>query len=363
MQNRKNSLDKIIKNFYKNKKILVTGATGFKGSWLCFWLNMLGAKVYGTGYNPNKNKNLFYSLKLEKKINLNLFDIRDKNKIKIFIKKIKPEIVFHLAAQPLIYESYKNSYSTYEINCVGTLNVLEAIRQVSSVKSLVCVTSDKCYENNNSTKGFKENDKLGGDDPYSGSKACSEIIIKTYYESFFKKNKKIGIASARAGNVIGGGDWSENRLIPDMVNSIIKNKIIIIRNPNFNRPWQYVLEPLYGYLVLAMKVYKKPNLFSGPWNFGTEKNTITNVLQIAKEMIKFWKRGKVKTAKNTKFYEQTNLQLDITKSKNILKWKPRYSIKKSIHITVDWYKKVIMKKTTPEVITEEQINSYMNESK
>ena len=352
----------MINNFYKNKKVLVTGATGFKGAWLCYWLVMLGAKVYGIGYNPNKNKNLFYSLKLNKKIKLKLFDIRNKKKLVSFVKTSKPTIVFHLAAQPLILESYKKPYLTYTVNSLGTLNILETVKNNNTIKSLVCITSDKCYESNNSTKGFKETDKLGGEDPYSGSKASAEIMIGTYQKSFFNE-KKCGIASARAGNVIGGGDWSENRLIPDSINSIMKNKTIYIRNPNFNRPWQHVIEPLYGYLILAKKIYKEPKRYSGPWNFGTKKNTVTNVLKIVKAIVKFWGKGKINFKKNQKYYEQTNLQLNINKSKKFLKWEPKYSIIKSIHVTVNWYKKVLVEKYSIEKITTEQIQDYMNESK
>ena len=352
----------MINNFYKNKKVLVTGATGFKGAWLCYWLVMLGAKVYGIGYNPNKNKNLFYSLKLNKKIKLKLFDIRNKKKLESFVKTYKPIIVFHLAAQPLILESYKKPYLTYTVNSLGTLNILETVKNNNTIKSLVCITSDKCYESNNSTKGFKETDKLGGKDPYSGSKASAEIMIGTYQKSFFNE-KKCGIASARAGNVIGGGDWSENRLIPDSINSIMKNKTIYIRNPNFNRPWQHVIEPLYGYLILAKKIYKEPKRYSGPWNFGTKKNTVTNVLKIVKAIVKFWGKGKINFKKNQKYYEQTNLQLNINKSKKFLKWEPKYSIIKSIHVTVNWYKKVLVEKYSIEKITTEQIQDYMNESK
>ena len=352
----------MVKNFYKNKKVLVTGATGFKGAWLCYWLNILGAKVYGVGYNPNKNKNLFYSLKLDKKIKLKLLDIRDKNKINKFIISNKPQIIFHLAAQPLILESYKKPYLTYTVNSIGTLNVLESVRQTKSVRSLICVTSDKCYESNYSTKGFKEDDRLGGKDPYSGSKASAEIMINSYQESFYK-SKKCGLASARAGNVIRGGDWSANRLIPDTVNSIIKQKTIKVRNPNFNRPWQHVLEPLYGYLLLGEKLFKKPKTYSGAWNFGTKKNTVTNVLEIVKELVKFWGRGKISFKKNQKYYEQTNLQLNIQKAIKILKWQPKYSIIKSIKVTAEWYKKVLIEKYSVEKITEKQIKDYMNEYK
>jgi len=352
----------MVKNFYKNKKVLITGVTGFKGAWLSCWLKMLGAKVYGVGYNPNNNKNLFYSLKLDKKIKLKLFDIRDKKKLKNFINSSKPQIIFHLAAQPLILDSYKKPYLTYTVNSIGTLNLLDIVSKTNSVKSLICITSDKCYESNYSTKGFKEDDKLGGIDPYSGSKACAEIMIKSYQESFFKY-KKCGLASGRAGNVIGGGDWSENRLIPDTVNSIIKGETIKIRNPKFNRPWLHVLEPLYGYLLLGEKLFKKPKTYSGPWNFGTKKNTTTNVLEIVREIIKFWGRGKITFKKNQQHYEQTNLQLNINKSMKTLKWKPKYTIVKSVHVTVDWYKKVLIDKFSVEKVTQKQIKDYMNECK
>ena len=351
-------MKKELARFYNNKKILVTGATGFKGAWLCYWLKILGAKVYATGNNPNKNKNLFYGLNLEKKIKLNIFDIRNKKKTENILSKIKPEIVFHLAAQPLISKSYTHPTDTYETNIIGTLNILEASRKISSIKSLICITSDKCYESNNSTIGFKESDRLGGKDPYSGSKACAEIVIKTYYETFFLILKK-GLASARAGNVIGGGDFSENRLLPDLIKNIHKNKITYIRNPNYNRPWQHVLEPLYGYLLLAKRISKHPKKFSGPWNFGTERNTVTSVMQIANYAVNFWGKGKIIFKNKKKFYEQENLQLNIYKSKKILKWKPKYSIKESVNITVSWYKNILQKKMKIEEITLKQINDYM----
>ena len=350
-----------IKKFYKGKRVLVTGATGFKGAWLCYWLHILGAKITGIGFNPNKNKNLFYSLNLDKKIDLNLVDIRNKLQLKKIIKTKKPHLIFHLAAQPLIYESYNNPYLTYEVNTLGTLNMINIIKDLNNkdTKVLVSITSDKCYESNHTTKGFKEEDKLGGIDPYSGSKACAEIVVNTYYKSFFSKKQKMGIATARAGNVIGGGDWSPNRLIPDTVNSIIKNKRIFIRNPKFNRPWQHVLEPLFGYLVLGQKLYKKPKIYSGAWNFGTKKNTVTTVLQIVKKIIEYWGKGKIKVKKNVKFYEQENLQLNIFKSKKFLNWQPKYSIDKSLVVTAEWYKKVLIDKLSSEEITEKQILEYM----
>lgn len=344
---------------YKNKIIIITGATGFKGAWLSFWLYMLGAKVYAIGYSPNKNKNLFYSLNLHKKINLKILDIRDFKKLSSYINKIKPQFVFHLAAQPLILDGYKEPYKTYEINTLGTLNILEIARKSKFIRSLICVTSDKCYESNFSTKGFKETDRLGGIDPYSGSKSSAEIIINTYIESFQKKQKKLGIASARAGNVMGGGDQSPNRLIVDVVNSLYKKKKIILRNPNFNRPWQHVLDPLYGYLILGVNLFKNPHMFSGAWNFGTEKNTVTSVLSIVKYAIKNWGYGKFRIKKQNQFYEQTNLQLNIEKSKKILKWKPRYKISDSVRLTIEWYKNILTKKSSPEEMTRKHILEYL----
>ena len=352
-------MDKKLLTFYKKKRVLVTGATGFKGSWLCLWLQILGAKVCGVGYNPNKNKNLFYSLKLDKIIKLKIADVRNKNDLKKIVYAFRPQIVFHLAAQPLIYESFDKPYSTYYTNTVGTLNILEIIREAKFIKSLICVTSDKCYENNNSTKGFKESDKLGGEDPYSGSKACAEIITNTYIKSFFLKNKKLGVATVRAGNVIGGGDWSSKRLIPDCINSIILKKKIYLRNPKFNRPWQHVLEPLWGYLILAKKLYDLPQKYSGAWNFGTNKGTITNVLEIVRKIINFWGDGKVKFNKKKQFYEQENLQLNISKARQKLKWKPKYSVTQSVKVTTEWYKKTLIAKKHPLEITTEQINEYM----
>jgi CDP-glucose 4,6-dehydratase len=351
--------NKTINNFYKNKKVLITGATGFKGSWLSYWLYSLGAKVYAVGYNPNQNGRLFDQLNLKNKINLKIIDVRNYISFKNYLNKIKPEIIFHLAAQPIIYSSYLKPIYTYQVNSVGTLNLLEILRNYKISKSVIFITSDKCYESNNSTKGFSEEDKLGGVDPYSGSKACAEIIINTYYNSFLKKSN-IGIASARAGNVIGGGDWSLDRLIPDAIKCLKMNKKISIRNPKFNRPWQHVLEPLDGYLLLAMKLYRDPKKYSGPWNFGTEKNTITNVEQIIKKIIRFWGYGKYSTMKNKKYYEQKNLQLNINKAKQKLHWFPKLTIDQSIKLTTEWYKEVLIKKRPVEEITMQQIKKYQS---
>tara|TARA_B100000989_G_scaffold289635_1_gene261754 strand:- start:619 stop:1701 length:1083 start_codon:yes stop_codon:yes gene_type:complete len=351
--------------FFRGKKILVTGATGFKGSWLCLWLYSLGSKVYALGYNPNQNKKLFSQLNLKKKINLKILDIRKYEATSKYINKIKPDIIFHLAAQPLIYESYKNPFLTYQVNSLGTLNLLEILRKKKyKPKSVIFITSDKCYESNNSTIGFTEDDKLGGVDPYSGSKATAEIMVKSYYNSFFKKNK-IGMATARAGNVIGGGDWSENRLIPDAIRCLKNNKKIILRNPKFNRPWQHVLEPLYGYLILAKKLYSNPKKYSGPWNFGTKQNTVTSVEEIIKKIIYYWGYGNFFSHKKTRYYEQENLQLNINKASKKLKWFPKLTIDQSVELTTSWYYQALNTKKTIEEITLKQIALFqsINENK
>ncbi|MDC0402697.1 CDP-glucose 4,6-dehydratase [Candidatus Pelagibacter sp.] len=354
---------KSLKNFYKNKKVLVTGATGFKGSWLCAWLLNLGSKVYATGYLPNKNNILFKSLNLSDKINLKLFDIRDLKKLDQFVKINKPQVIFHLAAQPLVIESYKKPHETFDINYRGTLNILELTRKHRFIKSVICITSDKVYENIGKIKGYKETDRLGGVDPYSASKSSTEIMVRSYRESFFKNKNICGISTVRAGNVIGGGDWSENRLIPDCINFLIKKKKIVLRNPHFSRPWQFVLEPLKGYMVLAQKQFYKPLHFSGSWNFGTQLRFSIKVIKIAELVIKSWGVGKIKILKFKKYKEQKNLQIDSTKAKKKLKWKTVYSIKKAVSVTSDWYSEVIKKRNDPLVTTFKQINEYMKKSK
>ncbi|MDA9625114.1 CDP-glucose 4,6-dehydratase, partial [Candidatus Pelagibacter bacterium] len=318
-----------IKDFYKNKKVLVTGATGFKGSWLCLWLHIMGSKVYGIGNNPNTNKKLFYELGLNKKIKTSIFDIRNYVKLENLVKKIKPSMVFHLAAQPLIFTSYEKPLETFDINMRGTLNVLEVIRKNKSIKSSIFVTSDKTYENVGKIVPYKENDELGGVDPYSASKSTAELTIRAYRESFLKHSKQ-AVSSVRAGNVIGGGDWSENRLIPDVIRSLLNKKKIEIRNPNFNRPWQHVLEPLRGYLILANKQFHNEKFYSSAWNFGTRPNSVTSVKQIVDFITKYWKKSETTLKRNNKYYEQKNLQLDIQKAKKYLNWWPTYSIEKSV---------------------------------
>ena len=349
-------------NFYKNKKVLVTGATGFKGSWLCYWLLKLGSKVYGTGYSPNKNKNLFYSLNLQKKISLELFDIREFDKINLIIKKKKPEIIFHLAAQPLVYDSYLKPMYTFDVNFRGTLNILEAAKNYNSVKSIVCITTDKVYENTGKNKNFKETDRLGGKDPYSLSKASAELVIKSYREIYKTLKKNCYISSARAGNVIGGGDWSDNRLVPDCIKSIRTNKTIVIRNPNYIRPWQHVLEPLKGYLLLAKKQIENPKKFSSDWNFGPETSSKITVIKVVRLIINLWGKGKFKIKQKIKFKEHKNLMLNINKAKIILKWKATYSSVEGINKTIEWYYDVINRKKSHLEATSDQIDQYMKQA-
>ena len=353
---------KKIKSFYKNKKILVTGATGFKGSWLCSWLLKLGAKVYGTGFNPNLNKNLFYKLNLNNRIHLKVFDIRNYGKLKNFIYSSKPSIIFHLAAMPTVYQSYQSPFATFDVSCRGTLNILEITKKYKFIKSVVIITSVDVYENVGKIKGYKETDMLGGVDPCSASKAVSELIIRAYRESFFKNKKNCGISSARAGNSIGGGDWSEKRLIPDCIRSLIKNKVILLRKPNSVRPWQFVLESLKGYLILAKKQFENPLNYSGAWNFGPDSKSTIDVQQIVKYMINFWGKGKIRTIKNNNFIEHQHLQIDATKAKKKLSWFPTYNIKDTVRITTEWYLKVLKKRKTPRDITNEQIESYMDKN-
>ena len=327
-----------IKNFYKNKRILVTGATGFKGSWLCAWLLKLGAKVYGTGYNPNQNKNLFYQLNLNKKINLKLFDIRDYTKLKNFINSSKTSIIFHLAAQPLIYLGYQKPHFTSDVNYMGTLNILEIARVQKFIKSVVIITTDKCYENIGKIKSYKESDKLGGVDPYSSSKAAAELMIRAYRESFFRNKKNCGISSARAGNVIGGGDWAQDRLIPDIFKAISKKETVIIRSPKAIRPWQHVLEPLSGYMLLAQRLFEDGANFIGGWNFGPEKQDAKPVAWVVDEICRLWgNEARYEITKNPQPHEANILMLDSSKSNQKLNWKPTWGLSTALKNTVDWY--------------------------
>lgn len=323
---------------YKGKKVLITGHTGFKGGWLTIWLNNLGANVIGYALDPQHQKGIFNTTRISNSIKDYRFDIRNlSNLIEVFQKE-KPEFVFHLAAQPLVLQSYKEPVETFEINIQGTVNILEAIRQANSVKVAVIITSDKCYENRDWEWGYRETDRLGGNDPYSASKGAAEIVISAYKKSFFANRKEFGIATARAGNVIGGGDWAENRLVPDIIRSLLKNKEIKIRNPKSTRPWQHVLEPLYAYLKLGAMIYYNPKEYSGAWNFGPyyyEKQTVRKVVEA---IINNVGKGKwVEENGEYKIQEANLLQLDISKAINKLNWRPVLTFDEAIKMTTDWY--------------------------
>ncbi len=338
--------------FWENKKVLITGHTGFKGSWLSLWLLQMGCDVIGIALEPENEKNLFDLLNLKDQIKHNICDIRNKKAFGEIIKKHKPDIIFHLAAQPLVITSYKKPLETWQINVMGTVNLLDEISYLDKKCSVVFITTDKVYENNEWTYGYREIDKLGGLDPYSSSKAACEIAIHSWRESFYSSNQyqktNFSIASARAGNVIGGGDWSENRIVPDVIRSLEKNNAIYIRNPSSTRPWQHVLEPLSGYILLAEKLYSDENdIFCSPFNFGPELEANKSVLELVQECLKYWEGDYTIQNNNDKLHEAGKLNLVIDKAHNILDWKPRWDFCKTIDITVNWYKNFTLKKKSP----------------
>ena len=349
------------RNFWKNKRVLVTGHTGFKGSWLSFWLNEMGAKVIGYSLEPETNPSLFNVLELEDDIISIYGDIRDRNKLDKTIKEFKPDIIFHLAAQAIVSTSYLNPIETFEINIIGTANLFDLVRNTDFVKVVINVTSDKCYENKEQLWGYREVDPMGGYDPYSCSKGCSELITNSFRNSFFKKNN-IMLASVRAGNVIGGGDWSDNRLLPDIIRGLNINKAIEIRNPYAIRPWQHVLEPISGYLALAQKLWDRDNEFAEGWNFGPEESNVMNVQELTNKVILSWNDKTIENEKyyfdnSLKIYEAQILKLDSSKAKYKLGWKPKLDIKKTIDWTTGWYKRYYSQGNMKQ-FTLEQIKKY-----
>ena len=341
---------------YKNKKVFVTGHTGFKGSWLTLWLTMLGAEVVGYSLSPATEPALFNVLGLENKITHITGDIRDEESLKNALKAHKPEFVFHLAAQPLVRLSYKEPKLTYETNVMGTVNLFEAIRQTESVRAVVNVTSDKCYENREWVYGYRENEPMGGYDPYSSSKGISELVTSAYRNSFF--NHKVALASARAGNVIGGGDWAEDRLIPDCIRSLSKNEDLSIRNPVATRPWQHVLEPLSGYLWLGAMLCHDPVKYSEGWNFGPNDDDVLTVEEIVKKALVVWGKGNYEVLPPSGVHEAKLLKLDISKAKYYLNWKPVYTASDAVIKTVEWYKNYYLANIDMRKYTEDQVREY-----
>ena len=345
------------KEFWKDKNIFITGHTGFKGSWLSVWLNELGANVTGYSLPKLTDPSMFESLLLEKKVNTVFGDVRDYEKLKHQITLAEPEIIIHMAAQALVLESYENPIETYQTNLMGTVNILNAIKDSPSVKVFINVTSDKCYENKGDPRAFKEDDALGGIDPYSTSKACSELITSSYRSSF---NSDVAIATARAGNVIGGGDWACNRIIPDFIKKINQKQKLSIRNPTAIRPWQYVLEPLSGYLVLAERLFLKGKDFAEAWNFGPDNQDDKSVEWLISEFDNEYAGGNNFQIElnNDLPYEANYLKLDCSKSKKRLGWIPKLELKNSISMTSAWYKNFYKGNQDMYSFTVEQIKQF-----
>ncbi|MEI6490427.1 MAG: CDP-glucose 4,6-dehydratase [bacterium] len=354
-----------MQNFYKNKKVIVTGHTGFKGSWLTQILLNMGAKVVGVSLPPETSPNLFEILGIKNKVNNYFADIRDFKEMKKIFNKEKPEIVFHLAAQAIVRNSYDKPLETISSNVLGTANILEAIRENSSVKSAVIITTDKVYENKETQHSYRETDPLGGYDPYSASKAAADIVTNSYIQSFLNPKDYIKhntlVAVARAGNVIGGGDWAEYRLIPDIVRSIYEGDgKIQSRNPNAVRPWQHVMEPLLGYLMLAKGLYEGKTKLSGAWNFGPNNKSSVTVKRLIEDAINILGRGSHKIIPDKSKHEAHLLRLNINKADALLGWKPRLNFKQNLEITFSWYKNYYEKKQNAVEFTNNQIKDFFN---
>lgn len=345
----------LFQNIYKNTNVLITGHTGFKGSWLSLWLEKVGANVFGVALDPDTVPNHWEIVGLG--IEEHRIDIRDFEKLDSIIEQINPTIVFHLAAQPIVRRSYKNPLENWSTNVLGTANILEACRNCNSVKAVVAITTDKVYLNNEWVWGYRETDRLGGHDPYSASKSACEIAIESYRKSFFNSNDSLLLASARAGNVIGGGDWGEDRLIPDVIKSISSDKKVQIRFPQATRPWQHVLDCLSGYLLLGQKLLQRREEFAESWNFGPSHNDNASVENLLILLNKHWSdvRWEIKT--DSSLHETSCLFLDSTKAKTALEWKPTWDLETSVSKTAEWYKSYYKHNL---VLTNEHIDKYIN---
>lgn len=351
-------MNKSLLDFFSGKKVFITGHTGFKGSWLSYLLSEHGAIVKGYSKAPNTDPNLFDLLGLENKMESSINDINDFVKLEKAILDFEPEFILHLAAQPLVRYSYQNPLETHQTNIVGTANVLEAARKLKNVCSVICVTTDKVYKNKEWEFPYREIDELGGYDPYSSSKAAAELIISSYRESFFQQGY-VQIASVRAGNVIGGGDWSKDRLIPDIVRSIAKGERVEIRNPNAIRPWQHVLDPLFGYLKLAMLMHKEPRRYEQAWNFGPKSNEFKSVLDVVNV---FYAANNMEVdyqlSIQDKMHEAGILKLDISKSSVFLDWTPILNSQQAIEITARWYRSFLAEVPAEELVKQD-INLFI----
>ena len=354
------NMNKILSS-YKGKRVFITGHTGFKGSWLTYLLSELGADIRGFSLEMDTEPNHFSLLNLKNKIDHVVGDITDLLSLEMALKDFQPEIVFHLAAQAIVKYSYDDPVKTFNTNIMGSVNILDSVKKCDSVKSLVFITSDKCYENSEWVWGYRENDQLGGYDPYSASKAAAELIFSAYSRSFFSIRKDLGAATVRAGNVIGGGDWAINRIIPDCIRAIQNNLPIKLRNPNATRPWQHVLEPINGYLMLGALLYINPEIYSGSWNFGPSASEVRTVKEVANDIIAHIGKGSVEMENLQEVQHEANLlQLNCDKAKQILGWYPRWGSEKTISSTAEWYK-VFFDGGDIESITKTQIYDFFQE--
>ncbi|MFT3902309.1 MAG: CDP-glucose 4,6-dehydratase [Niabella sp.] len=362
MQGNLTNIDRVFDGVFKNRKILVTGHTGFKGAWLSLMLNKLGADIYGYALKPPTNPSLYEEANIDNLLTSEIGDVQDFSHLLQFVQEVAPEIVIHMAAQPLVRDSYKLPIETYAVNVMGTVHLLEACRQTPGIKAIVNVTTDKCYENKEWLWGYRENEPMGGYDPYSNSKGCSELVTSAYRNSYFNPflydAHGVALASARAGNVIGGGDWANDRLIPDFIRSIRKGEAIKIRNPNAIRPWQHVLEPLTGYLMLAAKLFAEGAKYAEGWNFGPDEDDAKNVEWITKTLCGLWGNQAVyEVDKGPHPHEAKYLKLDCSKAKTELGWHPHWDILKTLSSIVDWNKSFFEGKNM-RVVTEKQIEDY-----
>lgn len=354
----------IFNNFYNGKRVLVTGHTGFKGSWLSIWLHELGAEVVGVALEPYSKRDNFVLSGIGNKIKADIrADIRNGMRMKEIFAEYQPEIVFHLAAQPLVRFSYDIPVETYEVNVMGTIHVMEAIRTTKSVKVGVMITTDKCYDNCETLEGYVETDPFGGYDPYSSSKGACEIAIQSWRRSFFNpkdygKKHTVSLSSVRAGNVIGGGDWAKDRIIPDCIRALEDGRVIDIRSPKAIRPWEHVLEPLSGYMLLAYKMWNDPISYCEGWNFGPEVDSVSTVWEVATAVIKHYGSGGLKDSSDSDAVHEANLlMLNINKAKTRLGWKPRMNMQQCMELVVDWYKRY--KKEDVYNLCVEEIGSFL----
>jgi len=349
----------IDKEFWQGKRVFLTGHTGFKGSWLSLWLSLLGAEVKGYSLNPPTSPSLFDEAKVSSIVDSQIGDIRDQDTLNESMTGFNPDILIHMAAQSLVRYSYGAPIETYEVNVIGTAKVLEVARSCVNLKVIINITTDKCYENDNRSQGYKENDPMGGYDPYSSSKGCAELVASAYRRSFLQE-QGISIASVRAGNVIGGGDWANDRLIPDILRSFEQNKSVVIRNPKATRPWQHVLEPLSGYLILAQKMYSNQDKYAEGWNFGPNEQDVKPVDWILDKMISKSPRSSWELDQNSSPNEADFLKLDISKAQSKLGWRPVWELGHTLEKIVDWHRAWLNKEDMRAVCLKE-IEEYMKD--